>query len=70
MADNPASWLLLCCFGLYFIGKFLYNVITEIEQIKAEREHACNEIFLENNLDKRNVASYNRYINKKGNHIK
>ena len=66
-ADNPASWFLLMCVGLYFIGKFFVNVINESCRLKAERERACQEFFIENNLDKRNIASYNRYINTKGN---
>jgi hypothetical protein len=66
MADNPFSWLILMVVCLYLIGRFLWKVIQENERIKAEREKICNEIFLENSIDKRNIACYNRYINKKG----
>lgn len=64
MADNPISWLILTIVCLYLIGRFLWKVIQENEHIKAEREKICNEIFLENSIDKRNIACYNRYINK------
>ena len=64
MADNPFSWLILTIVCLYLIGRFLWKVIQENEHIKAEREKICNEIFLENSIDKRNIACYNRYINK------
>lgn len=64
MADNPISWLILAIVCLYLIGRFLWKVIQENERIKAEREKICNEIFLENSVDKRNIACYNRYINK------
>lgn len=64
MADNPFSWLILVIVCLYLIGRFLWKVIQENEHIKAEREKICNEIFLENSIDKRNIACYNRYINK------
>ena len=63
MADNPISWLILTIVCLYLIGRFLWRVIQENEHIKAEREKICNEIFLENSIDKRNIACYNRYIN-------
>lgn len=66
IADNPASWFLLCAFGIYFLCRFFNNVISEAERIKAERERACQEIFLENSIDKQNVLSYNRYRNSKG----
>lgn len=68
-ADNPVSWFLLMCAGLYFVCKFLANVINESCRLRAERERACQEIFLENSLDKRNIASYNRYMNMKGNQL-
>lgn len=64
MADNPFSWLILMIICLYLIGRFLWKVIQENEHIKAEREKICNEIFLENSIDKCNIACYNRYINK------
>ena len=64
MADNPFSWLILTIVCLYLIGRLLWKVIQENEHIKAEREKICNEIFLENSIDKRNIACYNRYINK------
>lgn len=66
MADNPISWLILTIVCLYLIGRFLWKVIQENEHIKAERKKICNEIFLENSIDKRNIACYNRYINKEG----
>lgn len=66
MTDNPISWLILVIVCLYLIGRFFWKVIQENERIKAEREKICNEIFLENSIDKRNIACYNRYINKEG----
>jgi len=66
MADNPVSWFFLTVIGIYFICRFLKQIINENERIKAEREKACQEIFLENNIDKSNIMAYNKYINKGG----
>lgn len=63
MTDNPISWAMLCVVGLVYICHFLWKIIQEAERIKKEREKICNEIFLENSIDKRNIACYNRYIN-------
>ena len=67
-ADNPVSWFLLMLLGLYGIYKFLRKVYEESERLKAEREQAVQEIFLESPIDKRNAVWYNKYINEKGNH--
>ena len=67
MADNPLSWFILMFVFFYFLYRFLRQVINELEQQKAEREKAYQEIFLKNSLDKMNAQAYNRYINKKGN---
>lgn len=69
MADNPVSWLLLMLIGLFFIVRFLLALIREAEAIKAEREKACQEIFLESPIDKRNISVYNRSINKEDKHL-
>ena len=62
MADNPVSWFFLMVIGIYFICRFLKQIIDENECIKAEREEkACQEIFFENSIDKSNVAAYNKY---------
>ena len=63
-ADNPVSWFLLLLFCAYGIYRFFKSVYIEYEQRKAERERASQEIFFENTIDKRNIAMYNRYINK------
>ena len=62
MADNPASWFILMCAGLYFIARFLYNVYKEDVRLKEERQRASNEFFYENSIDKSNIAAYNRYV--------
>ena len=67
MVDNPASWLILLCVCFYCLYRFLRQVINELEQQKADREKAYQEIFLKNSLDKTNAEAYNKYINKKGN---
>jgi ABC-type bacteriocin/lantibiotic exporter with double-glycine peptidase domain len=67
MADNPLSWFILMCIFFYFLYRFLRQVINELEEQKAEREKAYQEIFLKNSLDKTNAQAYNRYINKGGN---
>ena len=66
MADNPVSWFFLTVIGIYFICRFFKQVVNENERIKAEREKACQEIFLENSIDKSNIMAYNKYINKGG----
>ena len=61
-ADNPISWLILTIIGLYYIYRFLRKLYFEVEERRKERErYNDNEIFLESNLDKRNIAVYNRY---------
>ena len=67
MADNPVSWFFLTVIGIYFIYRFLKKIIDENERIKAEREKVCQEIFLENSIDKRNIMAYNRFINRREN---
>ena len=67
MADNPVSWFFLSAIGIYFTYRFLKRIVDENERIKVEREKACQEIFLETPIDKRNIMAYNRYINKGGN---
>ena len=62
MADNPVSWFILMCLGLYFICRFILRVIKEDARLKNERERACQEFFMETPLDKRNVLMYNSYI--------
>ena len=65
-ADNPISWLILTIIGLYYIYRFLRKLYFEVEERRKERErYNDNEIFLESNLDKRNIAVYNRYNNKR-----
>ena len=66
MADNPVSWFFLAAIGIYFICRFLKRVINENECVKAEKEKTCQEIFLENSIDKSNIMAYNKYINKGG----
>lgn len=66
-ADNPISWFILMCIGLFFIIRFLYKVYKAAEEQRAERERGAQEIFLENSIDKRNIMSYNRSINKEDN---
>lgn len=61
-ADNPVSWFVLMCLGLFFIFRFIRRVIIEDARRKAERERACQEFFLETPLDKRNILMYNSYI--------
>lgn len=65
MADNPASWLLLAMFGIYFIMRFLIHIVNEYERVQAERQRESQEFFLKNPLDKSNAQAYNRYINKR-----
>ena len=67
MADNPVSWFFLTVIGIYFICRFLKKIIDENERIKLEREKACQEIFLENPIDKTNIIAYNRFINRREN---
>lgn len=67
MADNPVSWFFLTVIGIYFICRFLKKIIGENEYIKSEREKVCQEIFLENPIDKRNIMAYNRFINRREN---
>lgn len=67
MADNPVSWFFLTVIGIYFICRFLKKIIDENECIKSEREKACQEIFLENPIDKKNIIAYNRFINRREN---
>ena len=67
MADNPISWFFLTVIGIYFICRFLKKIIGENEYIKSEREKVCQEIFLENPIDKRNIMAYNRFINRREN---
>lgn len=67
MADNPISWFFLTVIGIYFICRFLKKIIDENERIKSEREKACQEIFLENPIDKTNIIAYNRFINRREN---
>ena len=65
-ADNPISWLILTIAGLYFIYRFLRKLYLEMEERRIEKErYTNNEIFLESNLDKRNIAVYNRYNDKR-----
>ena len=66
-ADNPISWFILMCIGLFFVIRFLYKVYKAAEEQRAEREREAQEIFLENPLDKRNIMAYNRSINKEAN---
>lgn len=66
-ADNPISWFILMCIGLFFVIRFLYKVYKAAEEQRAERERGAQEIFLENSIDKRNIMSYNRSINKEDN---
>lgn len=66
MADNPVSWLILTIVCLYFICRLFWRIIQEDTQIKQEREKACQEIFLENPVDRANAMCYNKYINTKG----
>jgi len=66
MADNSVSWFLFAAIGIYFICRFFKQVINENECIKVEREKVCQEIFLENSIDKSNIMAYNKYINKGG----
>ena len=65
MADNPISWFFLMAIGIYFICRFLKKIINENERIKSEREKACQEIFFENPIDKRNIIAYNRFTNRR-----
>lgn len=67
MADNPVSWFFLTVIGIYFIYRFLKKIIDENECIKSEREKVCQEIFLENPIDKKNIIAYNRFINRREN---
>ena len=67
MADNPVSWFFLTVIGIYFICRFLKKIIDENECIKSKREKACQEIFLENPIDKKNIIAYNRFINRREN---
>lgn len=67
MADNPVSWFFLTAIGIYFICRFLKKIIGKNEYIKLEREKVCQEIFLENPIDKRNIMAYNRFINRREN---
>lgn len=63
-ADNPISWFILTIIGLYYVYRFLRKLYFEMEERRLERErYDKNEIFLKNNLDKRNIAAYNRYNN-------
>ena len=66
-ADNPISWFILMCIGLFFVIRFLYRVYKAAEEQRAERERKAQEIFLENSIDKQNIMSYNRSINKEDN---
>lgn len=65
-ADNPASWFILMCIGLYFIARFLHKIMMKELRLKAERERASNEFFKETALDKRNIVSYNNHIRERG----
>jgi len=67
MADNPISWFILMLLGLFFVARFLLNIVREAEARRLEREREAQEIFLENPLDKRNAIAYNRSIKKEGN---
>ena len=64
MADNPVSWFFLMVIGIYLICHFFKKVINEKERIQAEREKACQEIFFENPIDKKNIIAYNRFIDR------
>ena len=63
-ADSPVSWFFLLILGGYGVYRFFKSIYIEYEQRKTERERASQEIFFENAIDKRNIAMYNRYINK------
>lgn len=68
MADNPISWFFLTVIGIYFICCFLKKIINKNGYIKSERkEKICQEIFLENSIDKSNIMAYNRFINRREN---
>lgn len=62
MADNPVSWFLLTIILFYFGIRFLRQVYLEAEARRLERErYINNEIFLEKELDKKNIMAYNKY---------
>ena len=61
MADNPVSWFLLTIALFYFGIRFLRQVYLEAKERRLERErYIDNEIFLEKELDRKNIMAYNK----------